>query len=99
MIGDDDPPGVRAAWSAGAVTDRRGGAGSGWRRGRRGPVSGVVLVVAVLLLARAACRPAWGGAVSVGVFAWSAVCFSVPIPGYMHVLHLFKYYPSVRWFT
>ena len=49
MIGDGDRPGVRVAWSAGAVTGRRGSAGSGWPR-RRDLVSRVVLVVAVVLL-------------------------------------------------
>jgi hypothetical protein len=36
---DGDPPGVRAAWSPGAVTGQRGSVSSGWPR-RRDPVSG-----------------------------------------------------------
>jgi hypothetical protein len=50
MIGDADPPGVRAAWSPGAVPGQRGSDGSGWPPRRRDPVSGVVPVVAVVLL-------------------------------------------------
>ena len=55
---DGDPRGVRAAWSAGAVSGQRGGAGGSWSLGGRG--------------VRA--DPSWGGAVSVGVVCGSAVC-------------------------
>jgi len=48
-----DLPGVRAAWSLGAVSAQRGSAGSEWPR-RSGPVSGVVLVVAVACRAQGA---------------------------------------------
>jgi hypothetical protein len=47
---DGDPPGVRAAWSPGAMTGQRGSAGRVPRR--CDPVSGVVLVVAVACWAR-----------------------------------------------
>ena len=50
---NSEPPGVRAAWSPGAVTGQRGRAGSGGPR-RCDPVSGVVLVVAVACWARGA---------------------------------------------
>jgi hypothetical protein len=43
-------------------------------------VSRVVLVVAVVLIARAACRPPGGGAASVGVFGKSAVCYLAVSP-------------------
>lgn len=70
---------VCALPSPGAVTGQRDSAGSGRPR-RCDPVPRVTLVVAVACWARGEQRPATGGAVTVGVFGWSAVCSSPTIP-------------------
>lgn len=67
---DRDPPGVRAAWSPGAVTGQRGSAGVAAAR----PGAGVLLVVAVVLRVRGARSPAWGN-LSKSPHTRSAVCF------------------------